>query len=458
MITTLALGGVGSRYIHQDQVVKSTVRRVAVKAAMLKKVGLRAVFRTALLWCVYLVFPLPLWQTLGMQIIILALPVCSFLLWRSSDIIRIKVLIFSYNGLSQLYNLGLWAILFHVWAVFFHRVNVTLSVPLILGGTQKVQISKGGNKYTVQVNVPIIYCFRADSTLDRDIVIALLNEARGLDGKKIIIQQALAEGFGLKDRREIDNRMQQYRKSGKSLMGIVAPHISRAWVLTEEVKEAIEGFWTKNWWATEREVFEHLQHIGFFKPDAKFCIPTIRAAVGNDFLKLRAHVKKAFSRGLISYREDELVRQLFDLVQSQYDLLKSHNLLPQIEQLKLETLKTFSKANTMKKELKQTARIRNIRTQVMNPQIQDSHLSKPLDAIKLYGYFACSYGYIAYHLKVAKSTVFYWAQSFILCLVSKGAFDAHGIFYPLPWIDTQKMALLFRSDGFFNAYPRGRNL
>lgn len=108
------------------------------------------------------------------------------------------------------------------------------------------------------MNVPIIYCFRADSTLDRDIVIALLNEARGLDGKKIIIQQALAEGFGLKDRREIDNRMQQYRKSDNSLMGIVAPHISRAWVLTEEVKEAIEGFWTKNWWATEREVFEHL--------------------------------------------------------------------------------------------------------------------------------------------------------------------------------------------------------
>lgn len=266
------------------------------------------------------------------------------------------------------------------------------------------------------MNIPLIYCFRADSTLDRDIVIALLNEARGLDGKKIIIQQALAEGFGLKDRREIDNRMQQYRKSGKSLMGIVAPHISRAWVLTEEVKEAIEGFWTKNWWATEREVFEHLQYIGIFKPDAKFCIPTIRAAVGNDFLKLRAHVKKAFSRGLISYREDQLVRQLFDLAQSQYDLLASHNLLPQIEQLKLEALKTFSRANTLKKELKQTARIRNIQTQIMNPQTQDSHLSKPLEAIKLYGYFACSYGYIAHHLKVAKSTVFYWAQSFILCL------------------------------------------
>jgi hypothetical protein len=33
-------------------------------------------------------------------------------------------------------------------------------------------------------------------------------------------------------------------------------------------------------------------------------------------------------------------------------------------------------------------------------------------------------------------------------LVSKGAFDAHGIFYPLPWIDTQKMALLFREKVF----------
>lgn len=34
-------------------------------------------------------------------------------------------------------------------------------------------------------------------------------------------------------------------------------------------------------------------------------------------------------------------------------------------------------------------------------------------------------------------------------LVTKGSFDNYGIFYPLPWIDTQKMALLFR-DKVFN--------
>jgi len=33
-------------------------------------------------------------------------------------------------------------------------------------------------------------------------------------------------------------------------------------------------------------------------------------------------------------------------------------------------------------------------------------------------------------------------------LVSKGSFDAHGVFYPLPWIDTRKMALLFRDKVF----------
>ena len=33
-------------------------------------------------------------------------------------------------------------------------------------------------------------------------------------------------------------------------------------------------------------------------------------------------------------------------------------------------------------------------------------------------------------------------------LVSKGTFNAHGVFYPLPWIDTQKMALLFREKVF----------
>jgi hypothetical protein len=33
-------------------------------------------------------------------------------------------------------------------------------------------------------------------------------------------------------------------------------------------------------------------------------------------------------------------------------------------------------------------------------------------------------------------------------LVPKGAFDAHGLFHPLPWIDTRKMALLFRDKVF----------
>lgn len=34
-------------------------------------------------------------------------------------------------------------------------------------------------------------------------------------------------------------------------------------------------------------------------------------------------------------------------------------------------------------------------------------------------------------------------------LITKGGFDNYGVFYPLPWIDTQKMALLFR-DKVFN--------
>ena len=42
-------------------------------------------------------------------------------------------------------------------------------------------------------------------------------------------------------------------------------------------------------------------------------------------------------------------------------------------------------------------------------------------------------------------------------LVSKGAFDAHGIFYPLPWIDTRKMALLFR-DKVFSILIRDGNI
>jgi len=408
MVGTLTLGGVRCVYIRKDQVVKTTVRKVAAKAVMLKKICLRSVFHTLLLGAAHLFFRVPVLFTLGFEIIIIALPVCYFFLWQSENITQMRILIFLYNGLNQLYRLGLWV-------VFFHAFEALVTYPLILGMTQKVELTKEGNKHKVQINIPVICWFNSDSSLDRDIFMAVLNEARGLDGQKIITQQALAEGFGLKDRREVDNRMQRYRKSGQGLMGIVAPHMARSRVLTKEVKQAIHCFWIKNWWATERQVFESLQHIGLFKPEAKFCPSTIRAAVSSDFLQLRAQVKKAFNRELISYKEDELVKQLFDLVQTQYDLLKAHDLVPQIEQLKLETLKTFSRTNTLKKESKHTARIKNMVAQIMNPQMQP-HLSKPLEAIKSYGYLGCSYGRIAHHLKVSKSTVFYWVQSFILCL------------------------------------------
>jgi transposase-like protein len=408
MVSTLTLGAVRCVYIHRDQVIKATVRKVAAKGVMLKKICLRAIFQTLLLWASHFTFDLPMLFTLGFEIIIAALPLCYFFLWRSKSICRMKVLIISSNVLNQLYRLGLWG-------VFFHALQALVTFPFILGVTKKVEISKKANKYKVCVNVPITYWFNSDSSLDRDIIMAILNEARSFDGKKIIVQQALAEGFGLKDRREVDNRMQRYRKSGQGLKGIVAPHTARSWLLTGEVKQAIQCFWTKNWWTTDRQVFDHLQRIGLFKPDAKFCPSTIRSAVSCDFFKLRAQVKKAFDRELISYKKDELVKQLFDLVQTQHDLLKAHDLVPQIEQLKLKILKTFSRTNTLKKELKQTTRIKNIQTQIMNPPIQ-THLPKPSEAIKLYGYFACSYGRIAYHLKVSKSTVFYWVQSFILCL------------------------------------------
>ena len=42
-------------------------------------------------------------------------------------------------------------------------------------------------------------------------------------------------------------------------------------------------------------------------------------------------------------------------------------------------------------------------------------------------------------------------------LVTKGAFDALDVFYPLPWIDTQKMALLFRVKVFFMLIQEGKN-
>ena len=411
MVTTLSLGGVKCTYIRRDQVVKSTVRKVAAKKGLLKKLCLRAVFQTILLCASHLSFGLPVSFTLGFEIIIVALPVCYFFLWRSKSICQIKALIILSNILSQLYRIGLLVMFFYA----IGALETICAFPLMVADTKKVEISKEENKYKVFVKVPITYWVNCDSSLDRDIVMAILNEARGLDGKKIIVQQALAESFGFKDRREVDTRMKRYRKSGHSLMGIVAPHTARSWVLGKEVRQAIQSFWTKNWWATEKEVFAHLQHTGLFKPDAKFCSSTIRAAVSGDFLTLRAQVKKAFDRELISYKKDELLNQLFDLVQKQYELLKAHNLIPQVVQLKLEALKTFSRHTSVKKELKLTARIKNMQAQIMDPQMQP-HLPKPLEAIKSYGYLGCSYGRIAHHLKVSKSTVFYWVQPFILCL------------------------------------------
>ena len=419
IVATLILGGGAKyRYIYKDLKTRCTVRKVAAKAVMLKKICLRAVVRTLCLWGTYSVLPLPFWPTFAFQTIILSLTMCYFLLWRSKSIEQIKVFTFLYNALSCLYRFGLWII-------FFCGIEAIGSFPFIFGGIQKVEISKEEGKFKVQVNVPLIYKFNADSMLDRDIVIALLNEARGVDGKKIIVQQTLAAGFGLKDRREIDNRMKRYRQSGKSMQGIVAPHTARAWVLTEQVKAAVQSFWSKNWCATEREVFTHLQHIGLLRPDTKFSAATIRTAVSADFLKLRARVKKAFARELISYKENELVKQLFDLVESQHNLLKEHNLVPQADEIKLETLKGFARVNTLKKELKHTVRIKNMKALIMNPHIQTAHLPKPLEAIKLYAYFNSSFGHIAHHLKVSKSTVFYWVQSFILSLQMTLLFPAH---------------------------------
>jgi transposase-like protein len=409
MMTSLASGAVKYRYIRKDYLVKSTVRKIPKKQGILGKICWITGARSLFLCCAFRVFHVSFFFGALMQIIILAMPVSYFFLWRSETHTQMKMAICLYNVLAKSYRLGLWL-------VIFRGLEASCSFPIILGRSQMVAINKEENIYKIEIKGPITYSINANSALDRDILIAILDGCRTLDGQKIIVQQALAESFGLKDRREIDNRMQRYRKSGQSLIGIIAPHISKSWVLTKEVKEAIGNFWTKNWWASEEEVFNHLQQIGLFKPNAKFSSSTIRAAVSKDFLRLRSQVKKAFLQGLISYKNEELLKQLFELLESQTTLLKQHNLLPEVEELKINTIKTFSRCGSLKKELKQTARIKNIKQKIMNPQTQDLRLSTPLQAIKFYAYFNSSYGRVAQYLKVSKSSVFYWTQSFILFL------------------------------------------
>jgi transposase-like protein len=305
-----------------------------------------------------------------------------------------------------------------LWIVVAQATEAVCQIPPMLAQIPMVVIYKEEDKYKIEINGPIEFSINAESLIDRDILIAFLNECRTPEGKKVIVQQALAEALGLKDRREIDNRMQRYRKSGNSMKGIVRPYFTRASVLTQEVKEAIVKFWSKNWFAKEREVFDHLKAIGLFKSDAKFNATTIKNAVSEEFLKLRAHLKKSFEQGLISYKKDELVAQLFELIESQSKILKENNLLPKVEEIEIESLKTFSSTNSLKKELKETLRIKNIKEHLMNPlhQSQDLLLSKPLQAIKYYMYFSSSYGRVAQFLKVSKSSVFYWVHSFSLFL------------------------------------------
>ncbi len=290
MMVTLVFGGVRYRYIHKDYVVKKTIKKVKKKHQILERIFQRTLFQTLLLWSAYMVFHSPPLYILILQIIILVQPVCILLLRYTKSHLQIKILMCLYKLSTQLYQIGLWLII-------FQAVESARQIPILLGKIQMVGIQKEESKYKIEINVPIVLYINAESSIDRDIIIPILNECRTLDGKKIIVQQALAEAFGLKDRREIDNRMQRYRQNGNSMEGIVKPYITKASVLTKEVKEAIVTFWSKNWFAKECEVFDHLQNIGVFKSDAKFNNYIIRNAVNKDFLKLRAHFKKAFDLG-----------------------------------------------------------------------------------------------------------------------------------------------------------------
>ena len=411
MVVTLVFGKVRYRYIHKDYLVKRTIRKVIRKQSIVKKIFLRTFFRTLVVWSVHWTFHSHFLFSLGLQVIVLAMPGCFFLLRHSKNCRQIKIIMCLYNLFNQLYQMGLWIIV-------FQAIETVSQIPLMLGRIQMVGIHKEEDKYKIEVHVPIEFYINVENLIDRDIIIAFLNECRTPDGKKIIVQQDLAEAFGLKDRREIDNRMQRYRKSENSMEGIVLPYFTRASVLTQEVKKAIGKFWSKNWFAKEREVFDHLQHIGLFKADAKFNATTIKNAVSEEFLKLRAQFKKSFEQGLMSYKKDELVAQLFELIETQSKILEKHNLLPKVEELKIEAIKTFSRTSSVKEELKETVRIKNIKNHLMNPyhQAQDLMVSKPIRAIKYYMYFGSSYGRVAQFLNVSKSSVFYWVHSFSLFL------------------------------------------
>jgi nitrate reductase gamma subunit len=112
IMSTLALGAVKYRYIRKDYLVKSTVRKIPRKQSIVEKICWITALRALFLCCAFRVFHVSFFFGALMQLIILAMPVSYFFLWRSKTHTQMKMAICFYNVLAKSYRLGLWMVIF----------------------------------------------------------------------------------------------------------------------------------------------------------------------------------------------------------------------------------------------------------------------------------------------------------------------------------------------------------
>jgi len=182
---------------------------------------------------------------------------------------------------------------------------------------------------------------------DLDVWMVLLNVLRDEAGGKLITLQATAEGFGYKHRQDVDNRMQRYRAAGNSITGVLAPWIERPWVLTPEVKTAIEELGVRDLRATGEEIRDALVARGVVESKEKISLGTIYDALGQaDFNKLRVRLRGELEDGAVQYREAHLLRGLFELVQTQQELLEQNGIPEPASVLSVEELRAMLPSHT----------------------------------------------------------------------------------------------------------------
>ena len=182
----------------------------------------------------------------------------------------------------------------------------------------------------------------ASQQADVDVWMVLLNAFRGPDGQKVVTLVETAQAFGYQNRQDVDNRAQRYRGAGNSIAGVLAPWLTPRRVLTPELQAAIESLAINYLQASAEELLHKLVAQGTIRREDAPCLNTIYDALEQaDFHKLRQRVRRQLEDGSIQYKEDVLLARLFELLESQQELLEQSGLVHSAAVCSVEELKAM---------------------------------------------------------------------------------------------------------------------